>query len=322
MTVTVGGLTSWTGGVIGSGSSSLVVSANGGLTISGAISKNLNGGTLVNNGLATWSGGQVTFSGNSVFSNAANATFDLQTDGSAFIVSSGNALLRNSGILRKSAGTGTTTLTVRCNNTGSVQVNSGTLALAPADSSGSFSTSVGNTLSLSGAATFSPSASIEGAGNFIVTSGTFTNNGTFHVDGTNTFTSGTISFNGSCFITNNPMVINGGTVIFSGSGIVAPTLLNFSGGSLQGNMTVTVTGLMIWTGGVLGSSGSSLTVAANGGLAMSGNLKTFNGGTLVNNGLAAWSAGQVTCNGTPVFSNAPSATLDLQADGNALILNS
>jgi hypothetical protein len=322
MPVTVPGVMSWTGGVIGSGSSPIVF-ANGGLTISGVNGKNFNGGALVNNGVATWSGGQVSFSGTAVFSNAPSAMLDFQGDGSAFIISSGTPLLVNSGILRKIAGTGTTTLTLRCNNAGSVQVNSGALALAPADSNGSFSASAGNTLSINGSATFSASASIDGAGNFIVTSGTFTNNGTFHIDGTNTFASGTIAFNGSCFITNNPMVINGGTVIFNGSGIVAPTLLNLSAGNLQGSMTLTVPGLITWTGGIIGANGSSLAVVANGGLSIIGAAqKTFNGGMVVNNGLAIWTGGQVSWNGTPVFSNAPGATLDFQADGNAFILNS
>jgi len=322
MPVTVPGLITWTGGVIGSGSGPLVT-ANGGLAISGAFTKNLNGGAVVNNGLATWTGAQVNCSGTAVFSNAPTATLDFQADGSAFIFSSGTPLMVNSGILRKSAGTGTTTLNVRCNNIGSVQVNSGTLSLIPADSSGSFTASAGNTLSFGGAATLSASASIEGAGNFTVTSGTFTNNGTFHVDGTNTFTSGTMALNGSCFVTNGPLVVNGGTVIFNGIGVVAPILLNLSAGSLQGNMTVTVPGLISWTGGIIGSSGSSLIVVANGGLAITGAIpKSLNGGTLVNNGLATWSGGQMTCNGNPVFSNAPSATLDLQADGTSMVANS
>jgi fibronectin-binding autotransporter adhesin len=322
MPVTVPGMITWTGGVIGTGSS-LVVTANGGLTISGINSKNLTGGMLVNNGVATWSGGQLSCLGTAVFSNAPSALLDFQADGNAFVVISGNPLLVNSGILRKSAGTGTTTLTVRCNNAGSVQVNSGTLALVPTDSNGSFTASAGNTLSFSGAATFSASASIEGAGNFTVTSGTFTNNGTFHIDGTNTFASGTVAFNGNCFITNNPMVISSGTVIFNGSGIVAPTLLNLSGGSLQGSMTLTIPGLITWTAGTIGASGSSLAVVANGGLSVIGATpKSFNGGMLVNNALAIWNGAQLNFNGSPVFSNAPSATLDFQADGNAFILNS
>jgi hypothetical protein len=322
MPVTVPGLISWTGGVIGT-SSTLVLTANGGLAISGANAKNLTGGMIVNNGVATWSGGQVSCSGTAIFSNAPSATLDFQADGSAFIVSSGTPLVVNSGILRKSAGTGTTTLTVRCNNAGSVQVNSGTLAMVPADSNGSFSASAGNTLSLNGSATFSALASIDGGGNFIVTSGTFTNNGTFHIDGTNTFASGIMAFNGNTFITNNPMIINGGTVIFNGSGVVAPTLLNLSAGNLLGSMTVMVPGLITWTGGTIGNSGSSLTVVANGGLSIIGATpKTFNGGMVVNNGLAMWNGASVSWNGTPVFSNAPSATLDFQADGNAFILNS
>lgn len=262
----------WTsGGSLGGGGSTQILSVNGGLAISGATGRTFGGGTLVNNGSGTWSGGQITCSGTAVFRNAPSGTFDFQADGSAFIFSSGTSLMVNSGTLRKTAGIGTTTITLRCNNTGSVQVNSGTLALTLADSSGSFSMSLGNTLSLSGAAALSPSASIDGPGNFTVAGGPLTNNGTFHVDGTNTFALSTISFNGSCFITNGPLIVSGGTVSFNGSGLIAPGSLTLSSGSLLGNMPVTVPGSINWSSGIIGASGSSLVVAANGTLSISGN---------------------------------------------------
>jgi len=315
------GILNWTAGIIGSSGATLVVSANGGLAISGVNGKGFTGATLVNNSLGTWSGGQVSFSGG-VFSNAPTATFDFQADGSALVLSSGTPLLVNAGAMRKTSGAGTTTTTVRCNNTGSVQANSGTLALTLADSSGSFTVLAGSTLSVNGTATLSASASIDGVGNFTVTSATLTNNGTFHVDGTTTFSSGSLTFNGSCFITNGPLVINGGTVFFNGSGLITPGSLSLSSGSLQGSMAVTVPGTISWTGGAIGA-GASPVVTANGGLTVSGaNGKSFNGGMLVNNGVATWTGGQVSCNGTAVFSNAPSGTLDFQADGTAFLLSS
>src|SRR5262249_7215580 len=147
---------------------------------------------------------------------------------------------------------------------------------------------------------------------------TITNNGAFHIDGTNTFTGGTIAFNGRCFITNGPIVVNNGTVVFNGTGTITPASLNLSLGRLLGNMTIAVPGSMTWTAGTIGSTGSSLLVIANGGLTMStATVKSFNGGTLVNNGVATWSSGQITCVNNAVFSNAPAALLDLQTDGSA-----
>src|SRR5262249_7594292 len=151
--------------------------------------------------VATWSSGQITCVNNAVFSNAPLALLDLQTDGSAFGTFNGNPRILNAGILRKSAGSGTATVAIPCNNSGSVEVNSGTLALTVGDSTGSFTVAPGNLLSVNGTGNFSPSASISGAGNFAVTTGaTITNSGSFHVNGTNTFNGGTIAFNGNCIL--------------------------------------------------------------------------------------------------------------------------
>src|SRR6267142_1096846 len=110
----------------------------------------MGGGTLVNGGPGAWTGGQITFNG-AVFSNAPGATFDLQTDGSAFVANSGTPLLANGGTLRKAAG--------------------------------SFAPAAGATLTLNGTATLSASASIGGPGNFEVAFGAITNHGTFNIGG-------------------------------------------------------------------------------------------------------------------------------------------
>ena len=325
MPVTVAGPFNWTGGILGSAGSSLVVTANGGLTISGGVGKSCYGGALVNNGAGSWSGGSVTCFPTTLFSNTPSGAFDLTADGTAFSVQSGSPAFINAGTLRKSAGTGTTTVSVPCANTGSVQVNSGTLTLTPDDSTGSFTAAAGTTLALSlspTAATLAPAASITGAGNFTVTAGYFgyaiTNYGTINVGGTNTFSGGTAVLAGNCTITNTPLIVNGGTVIFNSVGPLAPASLSFSSGTLAGSMPVTVAGPFNWTGGILGSAGSSLVVTANGGLTISGGVgKSCYGGALVNNGAGSWSGGTVTCYSTALFSNTPSGTLDLTADGSA-----
>ena len=150
-------------------------------------------------------------------------------------------------------------------------------------------------------------------------SGTITNNGAFQIQGTNTFTSGTFTLNGSCLVTNGALVVNGGTVAFNGAGTMAPASLNFSSGTMLGSMTVTVTGPSTWTGGTIGNAGSSLVLAANGGLSLSGANKNLTGGTLVNGGVGVWTAGQITSSSGSIFSNAPAGTFDLQADGNAIV---
>ena len=321
--LSLAGRFNWTGGTLGSAGSNLVLTVGGGLTLSGA--GKILYATLVNNGAATWSGGLVTCYASALFSNTPSGTLDLTADGSAFSQPTGSPSLANAGMLRKSAGTGTTTVSVPCANTGSVQVNSGTLTLTPDDSTGSFTAAAGTTLALSlspTAATLAPAASITGAGNFTVTAGYFgyaiTNYGTINVGGTNTFSGGTAVLAGNCTITNTPLIVNGGTVIFNSVGPLAPASLSFSSGTLAGSMPVTVAGPFNWTGGILGSAGSSLVVTANGGLTISGGVgKSCYGGALVNNGAGSWSGGTVTCYSTALFSNTPSGTLDLTADCSA-----
>jgi hypothetical protein len=314
--LTLNGPFNWSGGTLGSASSATAVTANGGLTISGT-SKNLYA-TLVNNGAGTWSAGPIWCYSTALLSNTPAGTLDLTADGSPFYIGSGNPLFANAGALRKTAGTGSTTVYLPCPNAGSVQVNSGTLVLMLADSAGSFTVAGGATLSINGTATLAPGAAITGAGNFIMTTGLLTNHGTLTVRGTNTFTGGTAVFAGGCTLTNT-LVVNGGTVGFNGSGTVAPASLLLSQGTLQGSQAVTVPGPFVWSGGTLGSASSAAVVTANGGLTMSGTAKYLYA-TLVNNGAGTWNAGLVYCYGAAQLSNTPAATLDLTADGSFLTL--
>jgi hypothetical protein len=319
-TVAVGGSFIWTGGVFGPGSGFTLV-ANSNLTIGTSGTKTLQGGTLINGGAGAWITGQVTCNGASVFSNAPGATFELQGDGTSLLFNSGTPIFVNAGMFRKSAGTGTNSFTMPCANIGTVEINSGTLALALADGSGTFSVAPGTSLNASGTSTLSPSASITGAGNFAFITGALTNHGTFNIGGNNTFSGGTVRLDGTCTINNAPLIISGGTVLFMGSGSLTPSSLSLSSGALQGTMAMTVSGPFSWTGGLFGSAASTLIVFANGGITLSGATKSFNGGTLVNGGAGAWTAGQVVFN-AGLFSNAPAGTLDLQGGGSSLALNS
>jgi hypothetical protein len=316
--LTLNGPFNWSGGTLGSSGSGQVVTASGGLTMSGT-AKYLYA-TLVNNGAATWSGGIAYTYTTALFSNTPAATLDLTTDGSPFSEFGGSTpLFANAGTLRKTAGAGTTTVSLLCANTGSVQVNNGTLALTLADSTGNFTAASGTTLKVLGTATLASSSSITGAGNFTVANGLLTNNGTLNISGTNTFTGGTAVFAGACTLTNNVLVVNGGTVMLNGSGTVAPALLAVSQGTLLGSQSVTVSGPFVWSGGTLGSASSATVVTANGGLTINGAAE-FLYATLVNNGAGVWIAGPVYCYGTALFSNTPSATLDFTADGSSFIV--
>lgn len=141
--LTAAGLTTWTGGEMnGVGTTH----ANGGLDLSGA-TKFLSGRTLNNAGTATWTAGPFTTSSGAVFNNQLGATFDTNFDGSFSNGAGAQSQFNNTGIFTKSGGTGTTTVSVIFNNTGTVIVESGTLNL-----SGNFTNFNSSTNTLTGGA--------------------------------------------------------------------------------------------------------------------------------------------------------------------------
>ncbi len=129
--VTVTGPMTWQIGNIGG--TNLFV-ANGGLTLgNGNAGLNLTGRTLVNASNCTWIGtpsAAINLFGGAIISNAATGTFDCTFDGNSISQSSGSDLFANAGTFRKSAGPGTTTVSVPFNNTGTVQALSGTLSFS------------------------------------------------------------------------------------------------------------------------------------------------------------------------------------------------
>jgi len=123
-----GGGFDWAGGIItGPGT----LTNNGNFSITGDITKSFRGGaTIINAGIVTWTDIGSIFSGEgTIFNNLAGATFAIQGeayfDGNFY---SGNPLtFLNAGTVIKSIGIGTTTLEVIFNNTGTVEMQTGTL---------------------------------------------------------------------------------------------------------------------------------------------------------------------------------------------------
>ena len=127
-TLTVSGLTTWTGGsMAGTG----VTNANGGLTIGGSdnnyYSETLDGRTLDNSGAATLAinpgqGGALHFQDGATFDNKLGASFSFIADAS--IVNGGGSpnggTFINDGSLAKTGGSGTSALggSITLNNTG------------------------------------------------------------------------------------------------------------------------------------------------------------------------------------------------------------
>jgi hypothetical protein len=105
-----------------------LVTATGGLTING--NTTLNGGKLVNPGMATWSAGSFTGANGAVFSNVFGATFINTFDGNAASGAGATPLFVNAGSFRKTGATaplGTTSIDFQFLNSGTVEVQTNTL---------------------------------------------------------------------------------------------------------------------------------------------------------------------------------------------------
>jgi hypothetical protein len=131
--VTIAGKASqWTGGQIDLGS--------GGFTNSGTLTINPGSGTLVLDGPGTLTNtksltqagtGNLSLDNNATLDNAKTGTYFIAGDGG--VTQSGGGTVVNAGTLGKSRGTGTTTIAASTlNNTGMVQVTSGTMDVSAA----------------------------------------------------------------------------------------------------------------------------------------------------------------------------------------------
>ena len=300
----------WTSGTIsGSGS----VTAAGGLTLTSGGGKTLSGRMFINSAAAVWDGGTILINSSAIFSNAVGGTFDCGGDNP--IIGDGTTLFANAGLLRKTAGTATSSIGMAFNCAGSLDVQSGTLNLTGGGTNtGSLNASAGGTLALGGGTHyFNAGCSVTGPGIFSVTSGTANMAGTLSVTGTNTFGGGTLNFSNTVSITGSTLNISGATVNFNGATAITPTTLNLISGTLGGTNVVTVGGAMTWNGGTFSGSGA---VTANGGLTMTtGSGKTLSGRTLVNNAQAVWSNGSFSLSGGAVVSNSSTGTFDCAFDG-------
>ncbi|MFN9673050.1 MAG: Calx-beta domain-containing protein [Microcystis sp.] len=152
----------WTSGTqSGSGKTTLKGTTN----ISGTNAKSVDTRTIENQGTVTWTNGDIYLYNGENCNNTATGVFDIQGN-NGFIYWSGNQpKLNNAGTLKKTAGTGTTTISTQLNNTGTVQVQTGTLNLTGGgSSSGNWNLSNGATLQL--------------ANNYTLQGGVVTGNGT------------------------------------------------------------------------------------------------------------------------------------------------
>jgi hypothetical protein len=297
-----GGTLTWSGGTI---AGNMTIAEDGVLILTGSEEKRLDGGTLNNAGTVTWAGTGALNGFNATINNLAGGLFDIQSDAalgafdhyanySYYILPN---TLTNAGTLRKSGGTGETTITSYWQtptNTGTIEVLSGTLAFYGGyTNDGTINVASGATVSFrSGTFTARAGSALNAAsgatlnyqyGGFVYETGS-------SVSGTPTNRiTGSASFTGDVNLPNLELATGGwlsGTFTLHGN-------LTWSGGTIAGNMTIAEDGVLILTGS---------------------EEKRLDGGTLNNAGTVTW-AGTGALNGfNATINNLAGGLFDIQSD--------
>lgn len=316
-TFSVNGLLTWNSGLM---SGTGTTFALGGLAFSGPGDKEIANRTIDNFGDAAWTGGAITIGRPAVINNFAGAVFDIRTD-LRLTDLTGQGAFNNAGTLRKSAGVGVSQFFLTVNNTGAVEVLTGTLELWDGGTNtDSFTVEAGATLAfVRGDYLLAGSGSIAGDGDVQFTGSNAYIFGSYAIAGNTTVGNSVTAF----FFTDSPvemgtLAISGGTAAFFSDATAGA--LTQSGGQLTGTGTVTVTGLTTWTGG--GMVGGGRTVAA-GGLRISGPFnKQLLDRTIDNEADAVWSGGDLSpTNGGGMINNAAGATFDIiPVDGSTITM--
>ena len=292
--LTVNGVMSWTQGTMEGPGSTTVIASGATLTISGGFEKSLSARTLTNHGTVILGGtGKLWVDSSPTISNESGGLFDVQDD--MYVDNyGGTATFVNAGTLRKSAGAGTTTMEMVLNNSGTLEVQTGTMALA-----------LGGTSSIP-TATVSSDATLQfGGGTHTWSAGLTVGEGTVKVS------NGTVTLNGTGSLPTLEMPY--GTLSVNGATTVQS--FDLTGGIQQGNSGLTVNDTMSWTAGTMQGSGSTViapgaTLTIGGGSEKSLSVRTLtNHGTVVLGG-----AGKLWADSLPTISNESGALFDVQDD--------
>ena len=281
------------------------------LTLSGTGSWSVNAGTVANEGRAVATGGILRLNGNSRFENRALATFDAAGDFDIGVSFGPVGVFVNAGTFLKSAGgaDASDVTTVPFNNTGTVDVQKGTLRLAGGGThDGVFNVAAGATLNFDGG---THDLNFNGGPHDSNWAGdAIRGEGAMRVGG------GVVHFK-QALDTTNQLTLTGGTLDFDAASRLGGKL-TWTNGTLDLGGDLAVDGGAEWTTGTKAGTGA-LRVADGPNtvdLTLSGTAnKNINGGKLVNRGSAVASGtGDLMLGGNAAFENAPGATLELQAD--------
>ena len=283
----------WNDGTM-SGSGRTIVETNANLYVSGFPS--LTSRTLENGGTVVWSGnGIITLNSGAVITNRAGALFNAQN--AVALQSPGGAnRFDNAGTFRKSPSTGIMTVGINFNNSGTVEIQSGTLVI-----SGGFTNN--------GAVNLSPGTTNRLAGGG-VSGGTFTAAATALVE----WTGGTFTLNPGAQLNGAGFYrLNGGNVTATTDLTVGNLDLVSSSSTLGSPGVITVASGMKWTAGTMGGGGRTIIEpGATLNLDIASSLTFLSTRTLENGGTVLWTgAGNLTLT-SGVITNRPGALFHAQ----------
>lgn len=285
-TLTLAGPLAWSGGRLDGG---MTVQLNGSSTFSSTSNRELAGGTVFNNaGTMSWTAGNIGNNfGNFTFNNQSGGVMNVNlATAQALGALNDSKVFNNAGSLVKT-GASYVDFQLPTHNSGAIDLQQGKIEWRGGSNTGTVTVAAGAELRMptSSAFTQSGSGSLTGAGSVTFYSGSapsYFNAGTYNVAASNTW-GGDVHFN---------IPAQTGT-LYLGNPFGQP------GGRLFGSGSLTVTGLMTWTGnggwpnyntGILGS----MQVHAQGGITMDGNMKPLDGNSRLHNyATATWSSGSI-----------------------------
>jgi uncharacterized repeat protein (TIGR01451 family) len=232
-------------------------------------------------------------------------------------VGAGGGSIDNNGILRKSAGSGTASISATLGlSGGSLLAQSGTLSVGSGSSTGGTITVTGS-LIFQGTFTLDAASTLSGSGN-VTFAGSVTSVGTFNITGTTVVQSGTSTIGGTVVSLGGTVSVNSGTLTLNNPTPITVATFTLAGGIYGGSGSVTLSGTtQNWTGGTLTGSGAftipaTVTVNHNG-----PSYLIFDGRPVTNAGtLNIVSFAPMRLQSGASITN--SGMLDLQGDGSVL----
>ena len=267
----------WSAGTIG-GTGALTI-GSGGMNIRGNATKFVSGATLNNQGTANWSGqGDLVLSNSATFNNQLGATINVRGDLNLTAGGGNVPTFKNAGSFVKLSGTGTSAIGVPFTNTGTVDVESGTLrpTAGGISTGGRFMAAAGATYDLNGGGdfTFAGTQTGTGVGSVVLSAGTLTaaaGGATFNfAPGMLRWSGGEIA--GSVTDAGSMSIAGSGNHYLDGTLIVAGTV-TWDGGDIIGNDHHGGAALTIRSGGLLDARSDAAAISSYG-------LTVNNAGTL------------------------------------------